>query len=499
MNKKPLLLSLLLILSISASAGWMDDNPWYGEPRTDECTTAIIPGWATPSGRTLLWKSRDVSNWHQEYSFYDLEPYSFIGLNYPAQLNEAECYGGINEVGFAIENSNALNFDDSSGYDDDGLIMYHALQTCETVEDFLAYMDTTARQGRTRPSDYGVFDAYGGAGMLEASKYENFWYDASTPEQCPNGYEVRSNFAYNGGPSHIGQHRHDRAIELIEPAIALGTIDAQYLFDTVARDLISETVDPYPLPYAGYYIHSITRDTLDGGVRTHTAINREITASGFVAQGVQEGEDPLLCVMWSMVGEPIMTPAIPLWMGSFSVPENMLGAGYDPGPLNLRLRELFDYLYYDYADPEDDIIDTYKLVDANGTGVLDLVREFENSYYDYGVQLTEDWLTNNPGAEVISGIQDSLANLVSDFLNKPGPVEDLTAVCDETGLTLSWPPVTHHVIGDTVVIAGYIIFHSDYPYFETAGDSIGFTENTEYFIEQAQLSAAGFYQVRAVK
>lgn len=499
MNKIPLLISLLLILSISASAGCMVDNPWYGQPRTDECTTALVPGWATPSGRTLLWKSRDVSNWHQEYSFYDTEPYSFIGLNYPEQLNEFECYGGINEVGFSIENSNALNFSDSSGYDDDGIIMYHALQTCETVEDFLAYMDTTARQGRTRPSNYGVFDAFGGAGMLEASKYENFWFDASTPEQCPDGYEVRSNFAYNGSASHTGQHRHDRAVELIEEAIALGTIDAQLLFDTVARDIINEEINPYPLPYAGYYVHSVTRDTLDGGVRTHTAINREITASAFVAQAVQNGEDPLLSVMWSMVGEPIMTPAIPLWIGSYSVPENMLGVSYDPGPVNTRLRELFNYLYYPYPDPEDDIIDTYKLVDGNGTGVLDLIRELEDSYYDYGEQLTEDWLLSYPGAEVISGVQDSLANLVSDFLNEPLPVEYLTAGYGETGLTLSWPPVTRHVIGDTVEVSGYVIYHYDAPYFITAGDSVGFSETSEFFIEQSQLSAAGFYQVRAVK
>jgi len=461
-----------------------------------ECTTAIIPGWALPSGRPLMWKSRDVSNWHQEYQYYDLQPYAFIGLNYPFVSYQNECYGGINEAGFAIENSNALNFPDSAGaYDDDGIIMYHALLTCETVDDFLAYMDSTARQGRTNPSNYGVFDAYGGAGILEAAKYTNYWFDASDSLVCPAGYLVRSNFAYNGGTSHVGQYRHDWADTLIRRGMEEGILDARYMFDMVARDLSTETVNPYPLPYSGYVLYQ--GNYLWGAVRDHNAINRDISMSCFVAEGIASGENPLMTMMWAMTGEPIMTPALPLWMGSYSVPVEMTGDDPD-SPMNLRLRELFDYLYYPYPDPYDDVIDTYKLVDGQGGGILVRTREIEESYYDEMVDLTESWRINFPGAAVMTAVQDSLSGYVFDLLYQPEAVDYLQFLPSSANLTMNWPTVFKSFIGDSITVDGYKVYHSGAAYF-SSGDSIGFTEDTSFVLPMPGSEGGGFYQVKAVK
>jgi len=471
--------------------------PLLGQAEEPECTTAIIPGWALPSGRPLMWKSRDVSNWHQEYQYYQRTPYSFIGLNYPFTSYQNECYGGFNEVGFAIENSNALNFPDTtaSAYDDDGLIMYHSLLTCETVEDFLAYMDTTAARGRTRPSCYGVFDAFGGAGILEASKYSNYWFDASDSIVCPQGYLVRSNFAYMGGASHVGQYRHDWADTLIRRAMEEGILDARYMFDIVARDLSTETVNPYPLPYSGYVIY--LGDTLWGAVRDHNAINRDITMSCFVAEGIALGENPLMTMMWAMAGGPIMTPALPLWMGSYSVPVELTGDNPD-SPMNLRLRELFDYLYYPYPDPYDDVIDTYKLVDGQGAGILVRTREIEDGYYDYALDLTENWRINFPGAAAITAVQDSLSAYVFDKICQPEAVDYLLCTPSSANLTLSWPAVFKSFIGDSIIVDGYKIYHSNQAYF-TLGDSIGVTNSTSYILSLPGGAGSGYYQVRAFK
>ena len=463
-----------------------------GEP--EGCTTALVAGWAAPDGRPLLWKSRDVSNWHQEFNYYDLTPYSFIAMNYPDNMEEA--YGGINEVGFSIENANALNFPDSSGVpDDDGIIMHHALQTCETVEDFLAYMDTTARIGRTRPSIYGVFDAYGGAGMLEASLYDNYWFDANDTTLAPDGVMVRANFAYMGGTPHIGQFRHDRSLELLEEAMSIGDISPYYILDIVARDLQTEDVDPYPLPFQG----SIGEYPY-GYVRDHNAVNREITQSCFVVQGVQPGENPLTCTMWIQCGEPTMTPMIPVWAAALSVPLEVDG---DPdAPMCLRARQFFTYLYLPLPDPEDDIIDTWKLINDRGKGLLTYIRALEDGYYDFIESTVEEWRTNFPSSTVIGSLQDSLAADVFQGMmdyNPPLPVENPMIVTQGEDLYLSWPPVTQSVFGETITISGYAIYsNNDYFSNRMSGDSLGFTTNTYYELPAGTYPENAFLQVRAV-
>jgi hypothetical protein len=51
------LLGCFLIITLAGNA----------QDRQDEssCTVALIAGWATPDGRPLMWKNRDVSDWHQ--------------------------------------------------------------------------------------------------------------------------------------------------------------------------------------------------------------------------------------------------------------------------------------------------------------------------------------------------------------------------------------------------------------------------------------------------
>ena len=87
----------------------------------DECTTGVASGLATPDGKPLLWKNRDVSDANQEFHFVDLggDFIPFIANTYSGNTNEY--FGGVNAVGFAIENSNSYNLPpgpDSNGCGD---------------------------------------------------------------------------------------------------------------------------------------------------------------------------------------------------------------------------------------------------------------------------------------------------------------------------------------------------------------------------------------------
>ena len=134
-------------------------------------TIAMVSGDVTVDGRPLLMKARDnTSNPNQEYYYSDDGLYAYISVSYAGVTNQA--WGGVNEVGFAINNANAWNFDDElPGPDDDGYIIRLALQTCQTVEDFQAIMDSMDITGRTLPAIYGVIDASGAGAFFEAASY----------------------------------------------------------------------------------------------------------------------------------------------------------------------------------------------------------------------------------------------------------------------------------------------------------------------------------------
>ena len=487
-------IAILIFSSASFSQEYAQVEP---DPADDgaDCTIAVIIGSATPDGRILMWKNRDVSNWHQEFAYYDEYPYNFISVNYPFEEYNDEAYGGVNDVGFSIINANALNFEDSTGADDDGLIMYHALQTCESVEDFMSYMDSTAYFGRSRPAIYGVYDSFGGAGFLEASKYENFWYDANDPVNAPDGFMVRSNYAYSGGPwSPTLQHRHDKAFELVENAVLGDSINPRYIFDVIARDLTTEDIDPYPLPYEGYYVYS--GDTLWNTYRNHVAINREISSSAFVVKGIIPGENPLLNTIWAMDGEPVMTPVVPLWVAAGSVPPEIVG--HDPdSPICLRARELFDYIYWGYPDPYDDLINTMRLDDGNGTGVLLAVRNVEEGYYDYVAEQIESWYQQFPAASVMQNLQDSIALHVYQKMLEPLPVENLEIQMSGATVRLTWDPVMRSVFSDSIEVDGYSIYQGGGYTGGALGDSIGFTTDTNFMLPLGTLPPSTFYQVRA--
>ena len=485
-----------LIFASASVAQWSAQA--LSDPVDDgaDCTIAVIIGSATPDGRIVMWKNRDVANWHQEFAYYDEYPYNFISVNYPFDEYNDEAYGGVNDVGFAIINANALNFADSVGaVDDDGLIMYHALQTCGTVEDFLAYMDTTAVFGRSRPAIFGIYDSFGGAGFLEASKYENFWYDANDPLNAPEGFMVRSNYAYSGSPwSPSLQHRHDKAFELVENAVLGDSVDPRYMFDVVARDMTTESVNPYPLPFDSFYVH--TGDTLWNSYRNHTAINREISSSAFVVKGIIPGENPLLNTIWAMDGEPIMTPVVPLWVAAGSVPQEIVG--HDPdSPICLRARQLFDYIYWGYPDPYDDLINTMKVDDGNGTGVLIAVRNVEEGYYDYVMEQIESWYQVFPSPTVMRNLQDSIALHVYQRMLEPLPVENLSIQMSGAMVRLTWDPVLRSVFSDSIEVDGYTIYQGGGYSGGALGDSLGFTTVTNFQVPLGTLPPSAFYQVRA--
>ncbi|MFH1011076.1 MAG: hypothetical protein V1784_07570 [bacterium] len=464
-------------------------EPMRAQPGTSHepggCTTAVISGSATASGRPLLWKNRDVLQPHQEIVYFNDGQFDYITIANAGDSTQA--WGGVNSVGFAIEDANNRNTSDTvPGPDDDGRICRLALQTCRTVDDFQALLDSTSVAGHTRPAIFGVIDAEGGAAMFETFCYSYVRYDADDPEDAPNGVLVRSNYSYAGDS--IGWHgayRHDRALALIEAALGGDTLDAKYVCRTVARDLRrSASFDPYPLPYEG------CDSVLPWGwIRTFGAISSYLTVSACVIEGIQPGEDPLLATMWSMPMAVQCGIALPFWVASRATPPEVNGETTSPlCDEGLRIKTMAQH-----AQGFINQLDTYCLEDGQGGGLYRTTYPLEDSFFDRVDSALALWRAAN--APDSAGMTDLTAQMAAearavlsawpqpgDVCVMPKEVTGLTIQYEPSiGMVLHWEAVTENYCGLPIEPSGYAVWAYDsLPFDPHHADSLGFTKDSAF-------------------
>lgn len=458
----------------------------------NECTTGVASGLVTPDGRPLLWKNRDVGNSNQEYHYVDDGRIPFIGLCYRNE-NSWQYYAGINAHGFALENSNSYNLPRgpaSNGFgagDDDGEIHMLALSTCRTVDDFQDLMDSLDVDGRTHNSNYGCFDAFGGAAMFETGGYEYRRVDAA---ETRDGFCVRSNYSYWGNgldnrPQHWGPNRHDRAFALFKDAAEDNTLTAKLIFQQVSRNVGASDMDNYELPYRGYHKHYPW-----GLIPNGDAICRSTTASVFIGQGVREDEHPSKAIIWTMCGDQIGSIATPLWVRAGSVPLE------HDGPNGSRLcsvsSDISDWVYQSGVFGR--AVNTFKLHNDDGSGYWDWSFGLE----DYVFERVERFMNqDNFSPDLLEIFQNTLARQVADSIEAWTPGYEITEIHEpvflESRIDIFWE---EDFEPDNP--RGYKVFRSPTPFRAgDNGDLLGFVEQCR-FSDNDPLDSGGFYRVEVV-
>ena len=358
------------------------------------CTIAVISGDITPDGRPILWKNRDVSNADQEFVYDNIGRYAHVTNIYNGGTTKA--WGGVNETGFGIMNSDTYNNGSNrrSG-PDDGFVMKWGLKWCRTIDDFEAFLDSTNVTGRRSCHNYGVCDAYGGCAIFETSNNSYVRFDASDD---PNGFLVRANYAYSGSSSHHGWERHDRAMEIM---LRQGEIGFEFMFDSVASNLSNVYVDPYPLPF-----YDIESPYPSGYVSTHATINRYYTTSVEIIIGKHEtDEDREYPVLWGMLGQPVLSLPFPLYP---------LAHGVDPlldGVSGSKIcdygRELKTFVY--------DMGVSHYLNTYTAKEIVDYHIEPKQAIFDRYNTRMRDFMSTHTSVEQLRAFQDSMTHVVDDI------------------------------------------------------------------------------------
>ena len=297
MNK---LVGLVLGVFLSTSVMWA-------------CTSFIISGQATPTGRPMMFKHRDTGELNNRIAHFDGPKYAFMGLvNSP--VLDGEVWAGMNEVGFCIMNTASYNLREDSldcPMDREGELMYHALGNCANIHDFESWLATYPQPWGVE-ANFGVIDAQGGAAYYEMNNHRWIKYDVNAE---PAGYRVVTNFSFAGRyEDYEGYERYLTASAIMQEAFAADRQMTSYeVINLFSRSYRHELMG----------IH-YTSENAPQYVVDQDFIPRRSTSAVVVFEGVAPHQDPRYTLMWSVLGYPACAVAIPLVMQADCLPDYML-------------------------------------------------------------------------------------------------------------------------------------------------------------------------------
>jgi hypothetical protein len=419
----------------------------------------VISGAATVDGRPLLWKNRDTAEPENEVAFFGEGTYAAVGVTDAGDTGSV--WMGLNSAGFAIENSYSPDLEGEASREN-GIYMKRALLHCATVDDFELLLAASNSAGRGTNANFGVIDATGAAAVFETGNHTYARYNAAGPSATLPGCVVRTNFGETGDGTGEGRDRYKRAVNLLIGRLSASGISHEFILKRMTRDLWTEQVDPYPLPYPGS-----TGALPAGFIETVTSINRSTTRSSAVFQGVLPGEDPRLSTMWVILGEPVCAVAVPVWPWGGGTPEELDGEPGSPLCEAANIRRAACYS----LGAGSNVLDTYALDDGRGGGLWSRTRPLEDWIFTRIAAALAEWRTNPPSADRVWRFEESLISQAfagycygsapADRMEAPldflcREVENRALLLTETIHVLSWSPNTANQ-----VTTGYRVYREE--------------------------------------
>lgn len=279
MKKQALIIMLILASTIGAMA----------------CTSAIISGKKTASGRPILWKHRDTGCLDNRVELIKAhgDCYEFVALFDATDPADTAAWTGFNEKGFAIMNTASynLNNDDvpESNMDREGVVMKLALEHCTTVDDFEQLLLTLPKPMGVE-ANFGVIDAQGHGAYFETGNFSFKRYDLT---DAPDGVLIRTNYSHSGREDEgMGYVRDGNAKYLLAPHIKAGDFEPWMFTEKFSRT---------------FYHSLLDKDFTNSGdewIVDQDFIPRRISTASIAIEGVLPGESPILTTMWIALGYP---------------------------------------------------------------------------------------------------------------------------------------------------------------------------------------------------
>ena len=332
------------------------------------CTSAIISGSKTLSGRPLLWKHRDTGcpdNRVELIKAHD-DCFEFVAIFDANDSADTAAWTGFNERGFAIMNTASYNLNNDSvpesDMDREGVVMKLALEHCSTVNDFENLLKSLPRPMGVE-ANFGVIDASGNGAYFETSNYSYKKYDLA---DAPDGVLIRTNYSHSGREDDgMGYIRFSNATHLLSPHIEAGDFEPWMFTEQFSRTF-------YHSLFGKDYTHSGEEWLVD-----QDFIPRRSSTASIVVEGILPGEPLALTTMWIALGYPPCADTFAARLGvAGGVPEELNGTAADN------------------HSPQCDIVkarkaEVFSIERGNGQHYLNLSKLYNNEGTGYCQQLVK--------------------------------------------------------------------------------------------------------------
>ncbi len=358
--------------------------------KSNACTTAVISGKYTKNGRPMLWKHRDTWAINNKIMVFNDGKYSYIGLVNSRDKSGKSVWIGYNSTGFAIMNSASynLNQDTIVQAGTEGRLMKEALQKCATIDEFEELLKSMELPTRLE-ANFGVIDAKGGAAYFELGNFTYKKFDANDVTVAPYGYIIRTNHSMSGKLGEGGGYiRYVTTNKHFLQAIKENKFTPKSIIQGCSRNMTNS-------------LTNVDLNSFDNIKENHPTyvsftdyIPRRGTSSSVVVEGVKAGDDPKNTVMWTVLGWPLASVCIPLWLSDKVDLPNIVKyqEKLKDSPLcNMALQaKEFAYSYkwgYSYKY----YINVNALINADNTGLIQLVTPMENRIFDKADKMIYSW------------------------------------------------------------------------------------------------------------
>jgi len=380
------------------------------------CTTAVISGKSTKDGRPILWKHRDSESYQNKLRLFNDGAFTYVGLINSDDSNGDQIWGGNNEFGFAIMNSASFNLredKDAKFKDQEGVIMKKALQNCKTLEDFEKLLSALPKPMGLE-ANFGVIDAQGGAAYFETNDEGFVKFDANDKKVAPNGYIIRANYSFTGRENEgYGYIRYMNAEKEFFAAAGTNQLDPTFILKNQCRSLENFLTEDDVKSYQNL------SQNQNNFIVVKDCINRYISTSSFVIQGVKNNEDPKLTTMWTLLGFPLASVAVPTWsLKNIDLPQTVRAENDKNAELCIKTLELKKKFFPVSRGAGEDYMNTTAAYNKEETGIVQQLEKTENMILELSQKNLKKWRKNGINKNELREFYQQVDELIKNNYNK---------------------------------------------------------------------------------